>query len=233
MVSSALAASGIFTVMTLANPPAGTPGTTYGILAVNNGNLGVSTTTPATKLDVNGSTTIRGWLDMSGNIIMNVATPATSTDAVNKAYVDAPTKVWGQGRPFATVRNSSGTAVAGTSADAGECPIPTRGMRISRSSAGTTWGAAGAACPNNWWVCSGTERGAENCTTAYNPFILFCDPLGASGNELTSGVVDTTPSGWTADVATTPGEGAAKTRTGSFTTRWACTSMPAWCCTNY
>ena len=74
---------------TLANPPAGTPGVSKGAIAADSaGNIGIGTVAPATLLDVNGTTTIRKTLDMTGNRIWNVATPTSSTDAANKAYVD-------------------------------------------------------------------------------------------------------------------------------------------------
>lgn len=238
MATSAVAASAIFAVITLANPPAGTPGTTYGILAANDGNIGVSTTTPATKLDVNGSTTIRGWLDMNGNTIKNLAIPATSTDAASKAYVDAPGKVWGQGRYAATVRNSAGTAVAGTSPDAGECTTAT--LRISRSTAGAQWSGTAAVCPSNWWVCSATERdvngataGYGTCSSAYQPLVLFCDETGTGPvftMRMRDGLTDT--AAWVADPSSGPYLGGAIRTTGAYASQFQCSALPAWCCTN-
>ena len=50
----------------------------------NTGNVGIGTTTPGTaRLKISG-----GVLDMTSQKITNLATPATSTDAATKGYVD-------------------------------------------------------------------------------------------------------------------------------------------------
>jgi hypothetical protein len=47
------------------------------------GNVGIGTTTPAEKL------TVAGKIDVTGNRIVNLASPINSTDAATKGYVDA------------------------------------------------------------------------------------------------------------------------------------------------
>lgn len=219
MAVSAIAASAIFAVITLANPPAGTPGTTYGILAVNNNNIGVSTTTPATKLDVNGSTTIRGWLDMAGNTIKNLAIPATSTDAASKAYVDAPGKLWGQGRPGTLILNAAGASVAGSAADAGECTV--NGIRVGRSSRSSNWDGASAACPANWWVCTASERGAGSCGTGGRSVVTCAGTL-LNGIEYA----------WVSDRSTVDNGSLGKSIriTGQVSDVTTCNPYPVWCC---
>jgi hypothetical protein len=79
------------------------------------GNVGIGTTTPAQKLDVNGDAKISGTLDMASHLITNVTTPSAGTDAANKAYVDAVA----QGlSPKQSVR--AATTVAGTLASSFE-----------------------------------------------------------------------------------------------------------------
>lgn len=52
-------------------------------LTYNEGNVGIGTINPTSKLDVNGV------VNVNNNKITNVATPIGNSDAVNKAYVDA------------------------------------------------------------------------------------------------------------------------------------------------
>jgi len=53
------------------------------------GNVGIGTTTPSQKLDVNGSAIISGGLDMNGNSITNVANGTATNDAVNLGQLNA------------------------------------------------------------------------------------------------------------------------------------------------
>ena len=244
----ALLALGYF-AWTLANPPAGTPGTGGGsIWADSLGNIGIKAT-PATLLDVNGTTTIRKTLDMTGNRIWNVATPTSSLDAANKAYVDlqvanissSSVRVWGQGRP--------GTAVATTSAicaSTAECyrDMDASGtcnagdMKIARSSRISAWDKSAAACPSKWWVCTATDRDTNGATAG----------LGACGSTTRNGVdcVVTgtnefpetglaTTTAWLADTATAANGsrgrviGTAGTFSGDPSAE-ACAMFPVWCC---
>ncbi|MFH0841054.1 MAG: hypothetical protein V1903_00400 [Bacteroidota bacterium] len=77
-------------------------GTNYGIISVgssideskgltirhSSGYIGMGTSDPSTKLDVNGVITARGGMDAGSNIISNVAGPTDAQDAATKAYVD-------------------------------------------------------------------------------------------------------------------------------------------------
>ena len=225
-----LVGSGLFAAWTLASPPSGTPGATLGALFSDSaGNVGIKTATPASALDVNGTTTIRASLDMTNNRILNVAIPTSSLDAANKAYVDAlvasmnsTIKLWGEGRPGASVANN-----------AGEC---TNGIiKVSRSTRLATWDGARAACPANWCVCSAAERGVGVCGVTPQP-TLFCDPtsLDAEMYSLTGSAVYLTSNwGWVSDVATTDDRKAKAVRTisGANTTEeYACNIAPVWCC---
>ncbi|MDB4710379.1 hypothetical protein OAF16_01475 [Flavobacteriales bacterium] len=53
-----------------------------------NGNIGIGTSTPSTKLDVVGNTSISGTLNMNSNIISNITDPISNQDASTKKYVD-------------------------------------------------------------------------------------------------------------------------------------------------
>jgi N-acetylneuraminic acid mutarotase len=56
----------------------------WGVFVIRpSGNVGIGTTTPAEKL------TVAGNIDVTGNRIVNLATPINSTDAATKGYVDA------------------------------------------------------------------------------------------------------------------------------------------------
>jgi hypothetical protein len=56
---------------------------------LNGGNVGIGTTAPSEKLDVNGNTIIRGSLNMNSNKISNLLNPTLAQDATTKNYVDA------------------------------------------------------------------------------------------------------------------------------------------------
>lgn len=158
--------STLLVAWTFANPPSGTVGTTTGVISVDGSdNVGIATSTPLSVLDVNGTTTIRGVLDMAGNKIINLATPVSSTDAVPMSYFttqvgnvsSSTTRLWGEGRPGATVVST-----------AGQCTnsINGRTVKISKSKYVATWEKASAACPSNWWVCTAAERDINGATTA-------------------------------------------------------------------
>jgi len=79
--------NGLNSIYTLANVGIGTS-TPQAKLDVNgtalvSGNVGIGTTNPQAKLVVNGQ------IDVSNNKIIGLAAPANSSDAVNKGYVDS------------------------------------------------------------------------------------------------------------------------------------------------
>jgi hypothetical protein len=53
------------------------------VIISSGGNVGIGTTAPAEKL------TVAGNIDVTGNRIVNLASPIDSTDAATKGYVDA------------------------------------------------------------------------------------------------------------------------------------------------
>ncbi len=229
------------TAWTLAGPPSGTIGVSKGRIAADSaGNIGIGTETPATLLDVNGTTTIRKTLDMSGNRIWNVATPTSSLDAANKAYVDAAlasvtsstTRLWSEGRPGADL-------VAGTHCgNTAECYRDLNGsgacnvgdIKISRSSRSASWDGAAAACPRGSWVCTAAEYAATACGTGTRAGV-YCEIPASTNNEI---YAITTNIGWLADVGTTNDRefGRMARVTGAVEQEYICGLFPVWCCAN-
>ena len=60
-----------------------------GVFVDNSGNVGIGTSSPGAKLDVNGAATVHGALNVNSNRIENVANPSSSSDAVNLGYADS------------------------------------------------------------------------------------------------------------------------------------------------
>lgn len=237
----------IITCWTLANPPVAK------LFADSTNNIGIATSTPMSDLDVNGTTTIRKSLNMTGTKIVNVATPVLGTDGVPMNYVSlyvdgvssSTTRLWGEGRPGATVINA-----------AGQCTntVGGRTIKISKSSFAANWDKSAAACPANWWVCTAAERdtngvaagfGACPATGAVASIIIGCDPaynqeVNANYDEIfVPNTVDGLPSGqidivWVADAADAsivPHRGkAVSAKTGGIKDNMMCIAAPVWCC---
>ncbi|MDE2079676.1 MAG: hypothetical protein KGI73_04835, partial [Patescibacteria group bacterium] len=91
---------GILQIQGSAGNTVGGTATQNSYLAVNltSGNVGIATTSPAYTLSVNGQGTF------NGNVLHGIGTPAASTDAANKSYVD--TLVNGGGGTAWTVSGS-------------------------------------------------------------------------------------------------------------------------------
>ncbi len=222
---------------TLANPPTGSePGATNGAITAS------STSATTADVTINGTTTIQKSLDVSGNRILNVATPTLNTDAANKAYVDAAlasvtsstTRVWGQGRPGAAV-----TAVAGVCGGTAECyrdlnssgACNTGDIKIARSTKLATWPHVGAVCPSGWWVCTAEERGSASCGSG-NRTVVECkmsDDLPTNDYETSAQLLS-----WVTDAGVTNhlSFGALKTVAGVLGEQRSCEIMTVWCCKN-
>lgn len=214
---------------TLAAPPAGTIGASVRSLFTDaTGNIGIKTSSPATLLDINGTTTIRKSLDMANNRILTVATPTIGLDAINKTYADTvigsmgpAIKLWGEGRPGASVVNANG-----------ECTNTIAGsvIKVSRSTRVATWDGARAACPANWWVCSAAERGTLVCgNTSRN--ILYCN-VPSSTDDLQT---NTANWGWVSNTASTTtsllwGKIKQAATGGTASDQYMCNLLPVWCC---
>jgi len=82
--------------VTSLNAPAGSQVTRFRVTGEENParavfenvNVGVGTGSPAAKLHVAGTAKVDSTLDMSGQKVLNVATPTAASDAATKAYVD-------------------------------------------------------------------------------------------------------------------------------------------------
>ena len=227
MISSAVAASALFSIVTLANPPSGTPGTTSGAIAA-------TSTGGFWSVTINGTTTIQKSLDMAGNRITGVATPVTSTDAVNLAYITAPSKLWGEGRSGTMILNASGVAVTATTTGSGECTVSS--VRVGRVTSLAAWNGASSACPANWWVCSATERGAAACGSGVglpkfgDCFINTASGSIDSGGYGRVGIPASTTFAWVADKDAATFNGMSINAAGSTAFREMCSQYPVWCC---
>lgn len=242
-----------FALWTWASPPEGALGISNGALyADTSGNIGIKTTAPVTALDVNGAATIRGILSMANNRITNLLTPAAGTDAATKAYVDSLSSgvsisgLPGQGRPGATT--VTGTACGNTAEcykdlnTSGSCN--TGDVKIARSANTATWGGAAAACPANWWVCSGADRditagsaGYGSCGTVTRTVIGCFTGSTYTDEYFTSTNANLIRSGWIANVSATANNDYAKIVNigGTLTSgvdyeNYSCSLMPVWCC---
>lgn len=232
----------------LANPPSGTIGTTKGTIASDaSNNVGISTSTPATDLDINGTTTIRKSLDMTGGRIINVGTPIAGTDGVPLNYLSSriatvsssTTRLWGKGRAGATVENAAGqctTTVGG------------RTVKISKSTFVANWDKSASVCPANWWVCTAAERDINGATAGFGICpasgavarqLVGCDPTYANPAHVDNLYVPSIPDSvtsetdivWVADTGTNPHIGKAVSSVdGIAKDDVMCIAAPVWCC---
>jgi hypothetical protein len=149
------------------------------------------------------------------------------------------TRVWGRGRPGATVVNA-----------AGQCTTTVNGrtVKISKSSFVANWDKAASACPAGWWVCTAAERdingttaGFGSCPTsgAIQSQLVGCDPTYANAahydNLYVPAIPDTvtfqTDIVWVADTGATAHVGKAVAASGGAAKDDVmCIAAPVWCC---
>lgn len=132
-----------------ANPPSGS-----GILTAYQGKLGINAATPSSSLTVNGV------ISAVGNLIKDVATPISDTDAANKAYVDAQVGATGSGAGSIVLYGvSNAVAPQGYFRPGGATPstcyrsITTGNLNCAAAPANPVTIPAGTgapACPTNW-----------------------------------------------------------------------------------
>tara|TARA_B100000029_G_scaffold397235_1_gene395478 strand:- start:1509 stop:4571 length:3063 start_codon:yes stop_codon:yes gene_type:complete len=80
-------------------------GTKSQLVVKTNGNVGVGTTSPSAKLDVNGTVKVRGDLDMSSKRVKNIAEPQQNTDGVPLGWLQ--TKITNLSSPFYFIQRIS------------------------------------------------------------------------------------------------------------------------------
>ena len=233
--------TGILAGFAFANPP------TPKLFADSVNNIGIATSTPMSDLDINGTTTIRKSLDMVVNRIINVATPVAGTDAVPLSYItsqiatvsSSTTRVWGEGRPGATVMST-----------AGQCTntVGGRTIKISKSTFVANWDKSPAACPANWWVCTAAERDINGATTGFGACpasgaaasqLVGCDPTYANAAHYDNLYVPSIPDNvtfqtdivWVADVGASSHIGKAVSSVGGTAKDdVTCIATRVWCC---
>jgi len=130
-----------------------------------------------------------------------------------------PAKIWGEGRPGATLYGTLD----------GLCEGPT-GIHFGLSGIAVNWGASAAACPAGTWVCSFAERGPGPpllCNTLRPDTtcdVMHCDESCSNldSDKHTGWVVDPEPFDSNAGRALDEG--------GSGIVYSKCTLLPVWCC---
>ncbi|MDC0254113.1 hypothetical protein OAK75_04395, partial [Bacteriovoracales bacterium] len=80
-------------------------GTKSQLVVKPNGNVGVGTTSPSAKLDVNGTVKLRGDLDMSSKRVKNIADPQQNTDGVPLGWLQ--NKITNLSTPFYFIQRLS------------------------------------------------------------------------------------------------------------------------------
>ena len=228
--------AGILAGFAFANPPVPK------LFADSANNIGIATSTPMSDLDINGTTTIRKSLDMTANRIINVASPVAGTDGVPMSYIasyvggvsSSTTRLWGEGRPGATVMNT-----------AGQCTntVGGRTIKISKSMFVANWDKSPAACPANWGVCTAAERDINGATTGFGACptsgatasqLVGCDPTYANPAHYDNLYVPNISDNdivWVADVSASPHIGKAVSSVGGITKDdVTCIATRVWCC---
>jgi hypothetical protein len=169
-----------------ANPPSGS-----GILTAYQGKLGINAATPSSSLTVNGV------ISAVGNLIKDVATPISNTDAANKAYVDAQVGATGGGGGSLVLygvglsQNPAGRYQRAGGAIGAGCRGIFGGMFTAACAptAPVVAGSGTASCPDGWTEVYAGYGPMNTMFTWYGT--ANNDPSGQSGDQTELDIPDT------------------------------------------